>query len=72
MSIVILLSDHGEALELSGDRVTEPDLFVSDTTKMIPHFYPSSVTEEQVNQSAGHGTDVLGLTQYHTVLAFRF
>jgi hypothetical protein len=26
---------------------------------------------EKVNASVGHGTDVLGLSQYHTVLAFR-
>lgn len=71
-SVVILLSDHGEALELPGDRVTEPDLFIPGADKHIPRFYPPSVAEEQVNQSAGHGTDVLGLTQYHAVLAFRF
>lgn len=71
-SVVILLSDHGEALELPGDRVTEPDLFIPGIDKHIPRFYPPSMAEEAVNQSAGHGTDVLGLTQYHTVLAFRF
>lgn len=71
-SVVILLSDHGEALELPGDRVTEPDLFIPGADKSMPRFYPPSVAEEQVNQSAGHGTDVLGLTQYHAVLAFRF
>ncbi|MCD6038828.1 MAG: hypothetical protein K0S27_228 [Gammaproteobacteria bacterium] len=71
-SIVILLSDHGEALELKGDRVTEPDLFISKMGKPLPRFYPQSESKEEVNQSAGHGTDVLGLTQYHTLLAFRF
>lgn len=70
-SVVILLSDHGEAFELSGDRITEPDLFISKLNKKIPHFYPPSVFQEKVNQSGGHGTDVLGLTQYHIVLAFQ-
>ncbi len=70
-SVVVLLSDHGEAFELSGDRITEPDLFISDAMKTIPRFYPPTVAEEKANQSAGHGTDVLGLTQYHTVLAFK-
>jgi len=74
-SIVVLLSDHGEALELAGDRVTEADLFIpghANKKQLIPHFYPPSVKTELVNQSAGHGTDVLGLSQYHSVLAFRF
>src|SRR3990167_5882869 len=72
-AIVVLLSDHGEALEVPGDRITEKDLFISDhqNKQAIPQFYPPSLDEEAVNQSAGHGTDVLGLSQYHTVLAFR-
>ena len=36
----------------------------------MPQFYPPSLEKEGVNQSAGHGTDVLGLPQYHTLLAF--
>lgn len=73
-SIIVLLSDHGEALDLDGDRVTEENSFVSSQQpkKIVPQFYPRSLDDEKVNQSAGHGTDVLGLTQYHTVLAFRF
>lgn len=70
-SIVILLSDHGEAIELSGDRVTSADGFIAGKINKIPRFYPPSAEKEEVNQSAGHGTDVLGLTQYHNVLAFR-
>ncbi len=73
-SIVVLLSDHGEAIELLGDRVTDPALFIAGAKNKnsIPHFYPASFDSEKVNQSAGHGTDVLSLTQYHTVLAFQF
>ncbi|MDR3491777.1 MAG: sulfatase-like hydrolase/transferase [Gammaproteobacteria bacterium] len=74
-SIVVLLSDHGEALELHGDRITDPELFIaglSNPKKIIPHFYPPSFESEKVDESAGHGTDVLGLTQYHSLLAFRF
>lgn len=73
-SIVFLLSDHGEAIELAGDRATDPELFIpgkKNNKKIIPRFYPPSLDSEQVNQSAGHGTDVLGLTQYHIVLAAR-
>lgn len=68
-AIVVLLSDHGEALELPGDRVTQKELFVPKVK--IPKFYPPSLDNEEINQSAGHGTDVLGLTQYRTLLAFK-
>ncbi len=74
-SIVILLSDHGEALNLHGDRATDRDLFIAGSDnpkKIVPHYYPKTPEKESVNQSAGHGTDVLSLTQYHTLLAFRF
>jgi arylsulfatase A-like enzyme len=74
-SIVIILSDHGEAIELSGDRATDADFFIpgkNNLKKTIPHFYPPAIEHEHVDQSAGHGTDVLSMTQYHSVLAFRF
>lgn len=73
-SIVVVLSDHGEAIELHGDRATKADLFVpgaANKKHVIPHFYPKSYDTETVDQSAGHGTDILGLTQSHTVLAFQ-
>jgi arylsulfatase A-like enzyme len=71
-AIVVLLSDHGEALELQGDRITEKELFLSSQhTPSIPLFYPAMVDHEEMNRSAGHGTDVLGLPQYHIVLAFK-
>lgn len=68
-ALVVLLSDHGEGLEKPGDRITEADLFVGQ--KPVPHFYPVAAEREKVNTSGGHGTDVLGLTQYHTLLAVR-
>jgi arylsulfatase A-like enzyme len=73
-AIVVLLSDHGEALELQGDRITSPLSYVpllDGTATSIPRFYPPSADKEAVNQSAGHGTDVLGFSQYHTLLAVR-
>ena len=72
-AIVILLSDHGEAMELKGDRITERDNFIGVLTQdgHVPRFYPPSRDTEEVNQSAGHGTDVLGLPQFHSLLAFR-
>lgn len=70
-AVVILMSDHGEALELRGDRLTETSMFVHSDHRKTPKFYPPSLDDEQINQSAGHGTDVLGLPQYHSLLAFR-
>lgn len=72
-AVVVLLSDHGEALEFSGDRITQRENFLGALNKAgeTPRFYPPSLDTESVNQSAGHGTDVLGLTQYHTLLAIK-
>ncbi len=71
-SIVVLISDHGEAVEMAGDRITDPDLFIpSGKEKTIPRFYPPTYELEKVNMSGGHGTDVLGVSQYHTLLSFR-
>jgi len=72
-AIVVLLSDHGEALELPGDRITTAEGYLSQKghSRRVPRFYPPSADIEAVNQSAGHGTDVLGLTQYRSLLAFK-
>lgn len=74
-SVVVLLSDHGEALGMYGDRITTSKGFVAgagNTKKSIKRFYPPTDEQEQLNQSAGHGTDVLSMTQYRPLLAFRF
>ena len=71
-AMVVLVSDHGEALEFDGDRVTQKENFLSSKHNLtFPIFYPPSLDTESVNQSAGHGTDVLSLPQYHSLLAFR-
>jgi arylsulfatase A-like enzyme len=71
-SIVFLVSDHGEAMEMHGDRITDRDIAGKDNKKkIVPHFYPTAFDFEKVNQSAGHGTDVLSMTQYHVVMAVR-
>lgn len=72
-SVIVILSDHGEALELHGDRVTLPGKFIAKANKnnSLPHFFPASFDFEAIDQSAGHGTDVLGYSQYHSLLAFK-
>jgi len=69
-SIVVLLSDHGEALSLSRDRITEEQFYLPKGNTP-PLFYPPNIENEAMNRSVGHGTDVLGLTQYHSLLAFQ-
>jgi hypothetical protein len=54
--------------------MTNPNLFIpgiKNTKDIIPRFYPPSADSEKVDQSAGHGTDVLSWTQYHNVFAMR-
>lgn len=71
-AIVVFISDHGEGLELPGDRVTEKDLFIaSHASNTPPHFYPPILADEPLNEAAGHGGDVLALSQYHILLAFK-
>lgn len=72
-AIVVMLSDHGEALELHGDRITKNELFIPgrEVKATVPKFYPPSLDKEEIDQSGGHGTDVLGLSQYYSLLAFK-
>lgn len=70
-AVVVLLSDHGEALEFAGDRLTEREAYLP-RHQTAPAYYPPSEDEMAMDQSVGHGTDVLGLPQYHSLLAFRF
>lgn len=71
-AIVIFLSDHGEALELPGDRITERSLYRGLHDRDKPEiFYPANLDHEDFNQSAGHGTDVLGLSQYRVLFAIK-
>ena len=54
-AVLILLSDHGEALGLAGDRITSAAHFVaSPSLRSVPHFYPPSIDGEAVDASAGH------------------
>ena len=71
-AIVVILSDHGEALGFAGDRVTERDLYANwNNSNKHFTFFSSNNIHEKLNASGGHGNDVLGLSQYHSVLAFR-
>lgn len=80
-SLVVLLSDHGTALGLPGDRLISEDKYVGDpkNLKMVPAIklnavFPHSKNPNQgytINTTYGQGTNVLSLQQYHVLLAFK-
>ncbi|MCW5583507.1 MAG: sulfatase-like hydrolase/transferase [Gammaproteobacteria bacterium] len=80
-SIVVLLSDHGTALGLPGDRLIAEEKYLGDpqNLKMVPVLKLNSAPQYStnykrdytVNTAYGQGTNVLSLQQYHVLLAFK-
>ena len=80
-AIVIVLSDHGEALGLRGDRVLQEEThqYGQDSIKQVERepyvttspFSLKFATEYGIDTSYGHGTDVLSLSQYKTLMAWQ-
>ncbi len=79
-SLVILMSDHGTALGIKGDRIVSPENY-HGTPKEIK-FLPVSrysntprntadLNNYSINTSYGQGTTVLSLVQNHTLLSFK-
>lgn len=69
-SLVILLSDHGEAFYLQGSRQTSAALYQGGSDSPFVD-YLSRKTSTLLEMSAGHGTDILSPIQFHCVLAFK-
>lgn len=73
-SIVVLLSDHGTGLGLPGDRLLSSKQFVGDSAhlKWVQRLKLSNNYKGySINTSYGQGTNVLSMTQYHVLLAFK-
>lgn len=71
-AIVVVVSDHGEALKLAGDRpLTKEKYLRSDNQTSSFMEWLSKTPGSALNQSKGHGTDVLSRSQYHIVFAVR-
>ncbi|MDI1352991.1 MAG: sulfatase, partial [bacterium] len=68
-SLVILLSDHGEALYYSGSRLTNYNNYQGSLPSRLAEYFKQK-TATQLDKSAGHGSDILSPKQYHNVLAF--
>ncbi|KTD62321.1 sulfatase-like hydrolase/transferase [Legionella shakespearei] len=68
-SLVIILSDHGEALYYPGSRLTNYQNYQSLLSSRLAEYFKNK-TATELDKSAGHGSDILSPRQYHSVLAF--
>lgn len=69
-SLVILLSDHGEAFYVPGSRQTNPLVYQGRGARVFAD-YLQRKTSTALEMSVGHGSDLLSPDQYHCVLAFK-
>lgn len=69
-SMVIILSDHGEALYYPNSRLTNYQNYQSSLTSRLAEYFKNK-TKTDLDKSAGHGSDILSPKQYHSVLAFK-
>lgn len=69
-SMVVLLSDHGEALYEKGSRQTSSLLYQGKGTSAFAD-YLKRKTSTELDKSVGHGSDLLSTDQYHCLLAFK-
>lgn len=73
-AIVVLMSDHGEALELPGDRMLSRKTYLKGQYSN-PHVFQNLNALQRGNtrldESAGHGTDILSYSQINSILAIR-
>lgn len=71
-SLVIVVSDHGEALRYPGDRPLSTKLYQGGEIAQSAFFrYITHKTDMPLDTSKGHGTDVLSRSQHHVILAIR-
>ena len=69
-SMVVVLSDHGEALFQNNARQTRADQYVGGKNN---HFitYLQKQTDTKLEQSGGHGSDLLSPEQFKCILGFQ-
>lgn len=68
-SMLILLSDHGEALYSPNSRSTNLNNYRGKQPSPLDHYFKHN-TATDLDKSAGHGSDLLSPKQYHSVLGF--
>ena len=69
-SIIILLSDHGEALYRKGSRITALKQYQGKLPSPLAQYFKHH-TSTTLNKSAGHGSDLLSPEQFHCLLGFQ-
>lgn len=69
-SMVIILSDHGEALYERGTRLTNPQSYQGNQKSQLADYFRRK-TSTTLEMSAGHGSDLLSPSQFHTLLGFK-
>ena len=73
-AIVVVMSDHGDAFGIAGDRLIATAGFVrgkQSATDIVDKLNALQPGNKMLNTSAGHGTDVLSTAQYRNLLAFQ-
>lgn len=69
-SLIVLLSDHGEALYVPGSRHTLASYYQGGDNHVFAD-YLKRKTSTVLESSVGHGTDLLSPDQYHCLLAIK-
>ncbi|MCW5590337.1 MAG: sulfatase-like hydrolase/transferase, partial [Legionellales bacterium] len=70
-AIVVVISDHGEALGVP-DRLTHPNMYQGDINhSALKKLFASYDPPIALDFSTGHGTDILSMDQYHIVFSWR-
>jgi len=67
-SLVIVLSDHGEALYYANSRQTNSQNYQGTQPSLLAEYLKNN-TATVLDKSAGHGSDILSPQQYHSLLA---
>lgn len=67
-SLVLLLSDHGETLYEKGSRQTLKNRYAEKSQSPLADYFKRK-TSTVLERSAGHGSDLLSMDQFHCVMA---
>ena len=68
-AIIILLSDHGEVLYEKGSRITKASNYQGQGPSRLAT-YLKQYTDTTLEESGGHGSDLLSPGQFFTLLSF--
>lgn len=68
-SLIIILSDHGEALYYPNSRLTNYHNYQGKLPSKLAEYFKTQ-TATDLDKSAGHGSDILSPKQYHSVMGF--